>query len=70
MSELFCIPLKEYILALSAEHTVNEVDLLKKILDYIKSVEQQLTLCPPSNVMDEAKKKTLKNSMNLASECF
>jgi hypothetical protein len=27
----------------------------------MKSVEQQLTLYPPSNVIDEDKKKTLKN---------
>jgi hypothetical protein len=59
--KLFSIPLKEYILALSAENSVNELDLLKKILDYIKSVEPQLTLYPPSNVLDEDKKKTLKN---------
>jgi Family of unknown function (DUF6659) len=59
--KLFSIPLKEYILALSAENSVNELDLLKKILDYIKSVEPQLTLYPPSNVLDEDKKKTFRN---------
>ena len=59
--KLFSIPLMEYILAFSAESSVNEVDILKKISDYIKSVGPQLTLHPPSNVLDEDKKKTLKN---------
>ena len=51
----------DYILAFSAESSINEVDMLKKISDYIKSVGQQLTLHPPSNIQDEDKKKILKN---------
>jgi Family of unknown function (DUF6659) len=59
--KLFSIPLMEYILAFSAESSINEIDILKKISDYIKSVGSQLTLHPPSNILDEDKKKTLKN---------
>ena len=59
--KLFSIPLMEYILAFSAESSINEVEMLKKISDYIKSVRPQFTLHPPSNILDEDKKKILKN---------
>jgi uncharacterized protein DUF6659 len=59
--KLFSIPLMEYILAFSTESSINEVDILKKISEYIKSVGQQLTLHPPSNIQDEDKKKIFKN---------
>ena len=59
--KLFSIPLMDYILAFSAESSINEVDMLKKISDHIKSVGPQLTLHPPSNILDEDKKKILKN---------
>jgi hypothetical protein len=59
--KLFSIPLMEYILAFSAESSINEIDILKKISDHIKSVGKQLTLHPPSNILDEDKKKILKN---------
>ena len=59
--KLFSIPIKEYILIFSAENTINEVSMLKKISDYIKSVESQLTLYPPLHLIDEDKKETLKN---------
>jgi hypothetical protein len=55
----------EYILAFSAESSINEIDILKKISDYIKSVGSQLTLHPPSNILDEDKKKHSKIFMNL-----
>lgn len=59
--KLFSIPLMEYILAFSAESSINEVEMLKKVSDYIKSVGPQLTLHAPSNILDEDKKKILKN---------
>jgi DNA-binding NarL/FixJ family response regulator len=51
----------EYILALSAESSINEIDIMKKISDHIKSVGSQLTLHPLTNILDEDKKKILKN---------
>jgi hypothetical protein len=59
--KMFNIPLKEYILVFSTENTINIEDTIKKISDYIKSLESQLTLYPPSNIITDEKKETLKN---------
>ena len=59
--KMFNIPLKEYILVFSTENTINIEDIVKKISDYIKSVESQLMLHPPSNIITDDKKETLKN---------
>jgi hypothetical protein len=59
--KLFTVPLKDHILVFSAESSINEVDTLKKITDHIRTVGPQLTLHPPSNILDEDKKKILKN---------
>ena len=59
--KMFNIPLKEYILVFSTENTINIEDIVKRISDYIKSVESQLMLHPPSNIITDEKKETLKN---------
>ena len=51
--KMFNIPLKEYILVFSTENTINIEDIVKKISDYIKSVESQLMLHPPSNIITD-----------------
>ena len=59
--KMFNIPLKEYILVFSTENTINIEDIVKRTSDYIKSVESQLMLHPPSNIITDEKKETLKN---------
>ena len=59
--KMFNIPLKEYILVFSTENTINIEDIVKRISDYIKSVESQLMIHPPSNIITDEKKETLKN---------
>ena len=59
--KMFNIPLKEYILVFSTESTIDIEGTVKKISDYIKSVESQLMLYPPSNIITDEKKETLKN---------
>jgi hypothetical protein len=59
--KMFNIPLKEYILVFSTENTINIEEIVKKISDYIKTVESQLMLHPPSNIITDEKKETLKN---------
>ena len=59
--KMFNIPLKDYILVFSTEKTINIEDIVKRISDYIKSVESQLMLHPPSNIITDEKKETLKN---------
>lgn len=55
------IPVKDHILAVSAEAASNSEQLLDKILNYVKSVEQELSLYPPGNVVNEEKKEILRN---------
>jgi|SRR6185503_3024293 uncharacterized protein DUF6659 len=55
------IPVKDHILAVSAEASSNSEQLLDKILNYVKSVEQELSLYPPGNVVNEEKKEILRN---------
>jgi hypothetical protein len=55
------VPVKDHILAISAETTANTEQLLEKILGYVKSVEQELSLYPPSNIVNEEKKEALRN---------
>ena len=59
--KLVSIPVKEHILVLSTEAGINTDDLVEKIIEYIKSVESELSLYPPSNVVNEEKKEALRN---------
>jgi hypothetical protein len=59
--KLFSMPVKQYILIFSTESTVSTEDLANKASQYIKSMEHQLSLHPPSNIINKEKKETLKN---------
>ena len=59
--KLSSMPVKQYILIFSTESTVSTEDLANKVSQYIKSMEHQLSLHPPSNIINKEKKETLKN---------
>jgi hypothetical protein len=59
--KLFSMPVKQHILILSTENTVSTEDLASKVSQYIKSMEHQLSLHPPSNIINKEKKETLRN---------
>jgi hypothetical protein len=59
--KLFSIPVKQHILVFSTESTVSTEDVASKVSQYIKSMEHQLSLHPPSNIITKEKKETLKN---------
>src|SRR5918993_2225088 len=59
--KMFSIPVKEYILVFSAESNVNAEDLVSKVTMYIESVQQELELHPPSNIINKEKRETLRN---------
>ena len=59
--KMFNIPVKEYILVFSAESNANAEDMVNKVSQYIKSVETELSLHPPSNVINKEKRETLRN---------
>jgi len=58
---LISIPVKDHVLVLSTESGVNSDQMIDKIFKYIKSVEDELSLYPPSNIVNEEKKEALRN---------
>jgi DNA-binding NarL/FixJ family response regulator len=48
-------------LVFSTESNANAEDMVNKISQYIKSVETELSLHPPSNVINKEKRETLRN---------
>jgi hypothetical protein len=59
--KMFNMPVKEYILVFSTDSNANAEDMVNKISQYIKSVETELSLHPPSNVINKEKRETLRN---------
>src|SRR5215204_5636106 len=59
--KMFSMPVKEYILVFSAESNVNAEDIVNEVTKYIESVQQQLELHPPSNIINKEKRQTLRN---------
>jgi hypothetical protein len=59
--KMFNMPVKEYILVFSTESNANAEDMVNKMSQYIKSVETELSLHPPSNVINKEKRETLRN---------
>jgi hypothetical protein len=59
--KMFNIPVEEYILVFSVESDANTEDIINKVSQYIKSVEQELSLHPPSNGINKEKRETLRN---------
>jgi hypothetical protein len=59
--KMFNMPVKEYILVFSAESNVNAEDLVNKVTLHVESVQQELELHPPSNIINKEKRETLRN---------
>ena len=59
--KLFSMPVKQHILVFSTESTVSTEDIASKVSQYIRSIEHQLSLHPPSNIINKEKKETLRN---------
>jgi hypothetical protein len=59
--KLFSMPVKQHILVFSTESTVSTEDIASKVLQYVKSMEDQLSLHPPSNIINKEQKQTLRN---------
>lgn len=59
--KMISIPVKEYVLVFSADDIVNTDDLLEKVSQYIQSVESDLLLYPPSNIINNEKKEIVRN---------
>jgi hypothetical protein len=59
--KMFSLPVKEYILVFSTESNTNAEDIVNKVINYIRSVQRELTLHPPSNIINKEKRETLRN---------
>ncbi|HEY9387112.1 MAG TPA: hypothetical protein VIP70_08725, partial [Nitrososphaeraceae archaeon] len=59
--KMFNMPVKEHILAFSTESDASTEDIVNKVSQYIKSVEYDLSLHPPSNIISKEKKEALRN---------
>ena len=59
--KMFNMPVKEYILVFSAESDANAEDIVNNVSQYIKSVEEDLSLHPPSNIINKEKRETFRN---------
>lgn len=59
--KLISLPVKEHILVISTEPGINSEQLIEKISAYIQTVEPELSLYPPRNIVNEEKKEVLRN---------
>lgn len=59
--KLISMPVKEHVLVISIEPKVDADQLVEKVLNYVRSVENELSLYPPSNIVNEEKKEALSN---------
>jgi hypothetical protein len=59
--KMISIPVKEHILMISADNAENSDKLIEIILKYIKSVDSELSLYPPANIINNEKKQILRN---------
>jgi DNA-binding NarL/FixJ family response regulator len=55
------MPIKEHILVFSIDAVANADYILQLVSGYIKSVEHELSLYPPSNIISNEKKEILRN---------
>lgn len=59
--KLISMPVKEHVLVISTEPRTNTDQLIEKVLNYVKSIENELSLYPPSNIVNVEKKEALMN---------
>lgn len=58
---LISLPVKDHILVVSAEVDVKPDELAGKLRNYLKSIEAELKLYPPSNVVTQEKREAMRN---------
>ena len=59
--KLINFPVKDHLLVISAEAGAKVDDLCEKILKYVISVENELSLYPPGNIVNPEKKEAVRN---------
>ena len=59
--KLFSVPIKEHILAFSTDNHVNIDEIVGRATEYLKSVEQNILLYPPDDILSSEQKQILRN---------
>jgi DNA-binding NarL/FixJ family response regulator len=59
--KLINFPVKDHLLVISTEPEVKVDELFEKIFKYVTSVENELSLYPPGNIVNPEKKEILRN---------
>ena len=59
--KIFSLPVRDHVLVFSADNTANIDHLTEKVLQYVKSIESELSLYPPTNIINTEKKEILRN---------
>lgn len=55
------LPVKDHVLVVSTEVNVKPDDVISKIRSYVKTVEKDLSLYPPSNIVTPEKREAMRN---------
>lgn len=58
---IISLPVKDHILVVSAESDIRPDEIAAKVHQYIESVTGELSLYPPSNVVNAEKREALRN---------
>jgi hypothetical protein len=58
---LFSVPIKEHILAFSTDNHVNIEEIVGRITEYLKSVEENILFYPPDDILNSEQKQILRN---------
>jgi hypothetical protein len=59
--KLLSLPVQEHVLVISADSGADSEVVVEKVLKYVRSVEPELSLYPPGNLVNEEKKEALRN---------
>lgn len=61
---ILSIPVKDHIVVLSTESAAAPDQIVATVRNYIKSVEKELMLSPPSNVVNAEKREAMRNLLD------
>jgi hypothetical protein len=59
--KMISVPVKDHVLVFSSDDIANTDHLIDKVSQYIESVESELSLYPPSNIINNEKKEAVRN---------
>lgn len=61
---IISIPVKDHIIVISTESSAAPDQVVDRVRDYIKSVQKELLLAPPANVVTAEKREAMRNLLD------